>query len=172
MTQPTSRNKYKTSYDKRQVYNDYKKNRRSTTRVNREVFLRIVSEFNKKIMKQIIYKNHKFDLPYRLGYIQILKRKTMGLEFDNDGNIIGCDLVVNRYATRKLWKEHPELVFKKYKYFLNEETDGYVYKFTWYRATGFVHNIHLYRFIPTRLAKKALQRALLNDQIDTDFFEI
>lgn len=168
----SSLHEYKSAFSQREMYNDYKKNRRLNSKVTRNDFFRIVTKFNKGIVKLLLYKNLHFEFPYGLGTLWINKIKKHGTILDDQGNIIYRDLVKDKKRTFDLWKEDPVAKKeRKFIYNLNEHTDGYVYKYVWSKRGVNIRNASFYRFRPSRANKLLLRDVLTNDDLQVDFFE-
>lgn len=165
--------RYKNSFSQREMYNSYKENRKQKPNVKREEFFEIVAKFNREIIKNIIYNNLQFKMPYRLGVLSIIKIKRNQCEIDENGNLNKSGMVIDRPRTWALWKVNPKArEEKKYVYHLNEHTDGYLYKYSWEKKGANVPNIMSYKFNPIRANKKWLYDVLTDEELKVDYFEI
>lgn len=165
--------RYLTSFTQREMYNDYKKHRKLNSKVTRDNFSKIVFKFNREIIKLILYHNFQFKIPHGLGMLSIMKVKKHGYILDDNGEVISIDLVKDRLRTWDLWQNDPKArEEKRYIYFLNEHTDGYVYRYAWTKKGVNIPNYRSYSFSPTRSNKKWLYEVLTDDNLDVDYFEI
>ena len=60
MSKPRGLGRYKTSFSQREMYNDYKANRKRKSKITRDQFFQIVTKFNKSVIKLMLYKNLHF----------------------------------------------------------------------------------------------------------------
>jgi hypothetical protein len=116
-----------------------KRERECSEFVDYKTFAGIIKDFNKELIRIIIEEGSEFKLPVRMGYFRIQKFRKK-IRFKPDGTIDKSSLRVDWNATKKLWaKEYPGKTMEDLKkiekkplvYFLNEHTDGYLYKFFW-----------------------------------------
>ena len=168
-----SKNIYTTALLQRAFHKDYMKHRKIKSAINREIFFELSNKFNREVMKLILYKGIDFRMPYKLGMLRVIKLKTRGLVYDDNGNLLRKDYVKDFSSTMKLWERDPQAkIDRKYIYFLNEHTDGFVYKFSWNKYTVNIQNIRSYKFKPTRSNKLWLYEVITDDDLDVDYFEL
>ena len=130
--------------------------------ISKKEFTDILSDINEAIIHEIIYDNYEFKLPCRIGYIRIQKKKTPYNK---------AKLKVDWKKTNKLWAEKPEAKEKKqFIYHLNENTDGYYYRFYFSKFTSNLKNKSAYSFVPTRSNQRLLS-SYLKENSDVDYYE-
>ena len=88
-------------------------------------------------------------MPGKMGIIAIRPLKT-------------SNPFVNWVATKKLWKEHPELHGKQLVKFLNLHTDGFYFKVAWKQRGFNMRYKELYSFTPVRSLKLKLFKSIMN----------
>lgn len=120
--------------------------------VDYKTYRKICSLFYKMIMDYILLKAGKFDMPYNLGSIRVLKKKTP--VYDKRSLTLDYNLTN---------------IHNKPVYQLNEHTSGYKYMFYWDKTYGRLANKHIYRFILTRTNKRRLAKLIKSG--DYDYFE-
>jgi len=172
MTQRT--HKYKVKNRPGVLYGDRYKFFRKTYNIDISAGLygTILKEFNKEVMKLIIYKNFQFELPGGMGMLSIKKAKSHPFEFNADGEIVKRNRPVNFPATKKLWDKDPKAKeAKKLVYYLNENTDGYIIGFKWDKNGKGFRWQRSYKFMASRWNKRWLGAVLKDDNIDVNYFE-
>jgi hypothetical protein len=118
------------------------------------VYVTITTSYIKKLIQRV-FKGFKVILPYRLGAIQIVKKKMYFKSQLTKGK--GIDWA----ATNK---------YGKVIHHLNEHSGGYKYLFYWDRTNARLKYINSYRFIPTRTLKRTLAKLIKIDK--QDYFEV
>lgn len=109
----------------------------------------IISEFNKRMMEEIIKEGYIFKIPYRLGMLRIRKRKT-------NLNNLKPDFKVYRETEGELTSSH-----------LNDHSDGFYVRFYWNKNEGVVvKNKTIYSFIPTRTNSRYLASLLKDNSLN------
>ncbi len=127
-----------------------------------------VADVNAEIMKEMIYHNRFFKLPFRLGTIMILKSKPVP-KYKKNGLLA---LPIDYKETNKLWENDPEAKKnRKFVYFRNLHTGGYLMHFKWVKSNTNVRNIKAYKFSPVKGAKRLLSAALKDPLVKLDFYE-
>lgn len=127
-----------------------------------------VADVNKAIMEEMIFHNKFFKLPFRLGTIMILKYKPI----PKRKKCGALSLPIDWNETNKLWAEDIEAkANKKFVYFRNLHTGGYVMHFKWIKNTTNVRNIKGYEFKAVKHRKRQLTSALKDTTIKVDYFE-
>jgi len=167
--------KYKTvksDFVSEDFFNYYK----NIGKINKNLFYKITLEFNEAITDKMIDNNFVFSMPYKLGMIGIIKKKPKLIVLKN--KIVG-NIRKDFGASRKLWKQqYPDLTMqeiykiknKKYIYYTNEHTDGYIYKFKWLKETASFKNSNIYKFnICIKKARK-LAQILKNNTLNIDYY--
>lgn len=127
-----------------------------------------VADVNAEIINEMILHNRFFKLPFRLGTIMILKTKPV-VKFKKDGTL---SLPIDYKETNKLWEEDAEAKKnKKFVYFRNLHTGGYLMYFKWTKSSTNVRNIKAYTFVPVKGAKRQLVASLKDPFVKIDFYE-
>jgi len=113
--------------------------------VNRAVYKDILTSINSKIALAIINENYYFNMPFRLGGIEIVKSKPIVI-VDDSGKVINT-FPPDWNATLKLWEQDP-IAKKKKKLIrhLNPKTDGYVFKIRYKKTNANYANKKIYNF--------------------------
>lgn len=148
------RNKIQGCYTMPDMYNFYKENvdEGSPYDIPYSTYVKIVSSYNKKIIQRL-YDGFIVTLPYRLGTVQIIKKKMyFASQINKKRGINWGD--TNKYG--------------KVIHHLNEHSDGYKYLFYWNKKGG-PTNIKGYRYIPTRTMKRTLAKLIKVHK--KDYFE-
>lgn len=146
----------------------------------------ICRDINLRIAHAIITESFEFKLPYRLGFLSIVKNKQI-VEVVN-GKIKPRKANIDWGLTRKTWKEdYPgksikelkEIKNKKLYYRLNEHTDGYIMKFKWSTSGCNVPNYKGYKFKPVAggvidnkwyCGKRGLKEWIMNPDRENDYY--
>jgi len=113
-------------------------------------FVEITKDFYNRMMEEVMYRNATFKLPFRMGYLNIIKRKV------NFKNNLAID-----------WKTTNETGKKVYH--MNDHTGGYKYLFKWTKTNVLVQNKFLYRLQMTRKYRRLLAKLIKQDHLD--YFE-
>lgn len=149
-------NKIKDPYTLRQMYQHYISDieEGSPYDISYSVYVKITTSYLKKIIERL-YKGFKVKLPYKLGKLQIVKKK---MYFKSQ---INKKLGIDWQATNK---------YGKVIHHLNEHSSGYKYLYFWDKRGASVHNIGKYRFIPCRDLKRTLAKLIKENK--QDYFEV
>lgn len=127
--------------------------------------MEILAKFHERVFEDIVFEGNIFYLPFNLGSVYITKRKPK-VEFDEDFNIIKTTAALDFKGMRDLWESDPEAKAAKTKvYHQNDHSDNYKYSFTWSRKRSSLPGRGVYRFIPTRSAKRALAKKIKTEGI-------
>jgi hypothetical protein len=106
----------------RATIGDYKKIKRF--RLSKNNFNKICKTINNEVIRQVLFEEVNFIVPYNLGTITLQKQK---MNFTmKDGEIKSSPMNIDKASTFKLWREDPS---KKgtIVYYTNEHTDGIRY---------------------------------------------
>ena len=161
--------KHKTHFGIRDAYMYYKDT--SDTPIDYNIFTSICKDFYKELAKMLIFNTFEFRIPYRLGRLRIRKYKPK-LKINPDGSLDKSKLFVDFGSTNKLWLENEEAKKnKKLVYHLNDHSNGYQHRWFWEKRTTNIPNHSAYCFLPSRLNKRTLAKALKDEDTDIDFFE-
>ncbi len=155
MLKPRGKGKISKSLGLKDAFKEFNKsqNKNSHFAVDYSLYKAICADFNKKVIKDILYDSGTFKLPHRLGEIRIQKKK---MNF-NDSSKLKVD-----------WKRTNELGTRIYH--LNDHTDNYRYKWYWRKSKAIIKNKTAYSFTATRDNMRTLARILLTDR-RIDYFE-
>ena len=150
--------------------------------VSSKVWKEITQEYNKEILRAIIYDHIIFTMPFRLGKIRIRKHKKE-IHITEEGKVDTTRLTANCKKTKAMWEakypdKTPEEIAsipieeKGIIYILNEHTDGYTFKFYWDRTISDVKNQTYYVFKPVRKVNREINIALAqNSELQYYYFE-
>ena len=131
------------------AYKAYKK--QVDNPVDLSTFVKLNNKFALFII-QCIMNAETVYMPHGLGVIKVIGKKVVPKITDKGIE----NLTVNWGATKKLWKEKPELEKKKFIYHFNEHSDGVRYRFLWSRANMKCKNSTFYTFKPSKRIRKEL----------------
>ena len=140
----------------RDAYRFYKK-LHPDSKIGRAAYVNICCEFNKRLSHSIITKSIDFRGFYRLGFFGIRCYKRDLVLKDNKSNRQKNPIDWNK--TMALWnKEYPGKTIeelrlipdKRFVYFLNEHTNGYVFGWKWDRTVCNIPNQTAYMFKPVK----------------------
>lgn len=148
-------NKIKVGYTLPKMYESYIKDIEvgSPYDISYSTYVSITTTYINKIVERL-FEGFRVTLPYRLGVIQVVKKKMYFKSQLTKGK--GIDWA----ATNK---------YGKVIHHLNEHSDGYKYLFNWDRRGSRIKNIHSYKFIPTRTLKRTLASLIKKEK--RDYFE-
>lgn len=118
------------------------------------VYVKIITSYIQKVTERL-FSGLKVTFPYRLGALQIVKKK---MNFQNQ---IAKGRGIDWEATNK---------YGKIIHHINEHSRGYKYLFYWNRVGANVKFINSYRFVPTRTLKRTLAKLIKVD--NKDYFEV
>jgi len=149
------KNKIQVGYTLPNIYSKYIEDveKNSPYDISYTTYIRITTAYIHKLLDRL-YDGFKILLPYRLGTLQIVKKK---MYFKSQ---LAKGKGIDWSATNK---------YGKIIHHLNEHSGGYKYLFYWDRRGSKVKNINSYKFIPTRTLKRTL--ALLIKKYKKDYFE-
>lgn len=119
-------------------------------------YKKIVSLFLKYAVDTIVDKG-VFALPVNFGKIEITGSKPKA-KFREDGSL---KLKIDFNRTMEMWKSDPEAKkARKYVYFFNENTNGYVYKISWRTEKSLITARKMFTFKPSNTIKEKLAKNL------------
>jgi hypothetical protein len=122
------------------------------------MFVSIVNEYL-KFAQEFLLNNGRWDLPDRMGYIEIYG-KNWNIR-KKDGSI---KRAVDFKETMKLRRENPEAEKnKEVVYLFNEHTNGIRYKIEWMKNGCLMTQKEYYKFKPVRELKRNLAKRLKNN---------
>jgi len=149
------KNKIQDPYTMPDMYKNYlnKIDENSPYKVSYSVYKDIVSMYNKKLIERLLG-GYKVTLPYKLGSLQVVKKK---MYFKTQKNKrLGID-----------WANTSK--YGKVIHHLNEHSDGFKFLFFWKRKR-IVKNIMTYKLVPTRTLKRTLAKLIKEEH--RDYFEV
>jgi len=162
---------FKADYTKKDIFKFYKSN--FNKNIDIKIFNEITNRFADKVAEKL-YMGFSLKMPYELGLIKVEKFQP-DIEFDENGNFdfIKSTARTDWGATRKLWKEKPELAHKKYLVFENHTTSGYIFRFAWSRNGSKFRNLKYYGFSSSRGLRVGLKRFIdKHKKFDYDDFRL
>ena len=110
-------------------------------------------------------------MPYKIGRLRIRKYKPK-IKINEDGTLDKSKLFVDYANTNKLWSTNKEAKKnKKLVFHLNDHSNGYQHRWFWEKRESNIPNHSAYCFLPSRLNKRTLAKALKDENTDIDFFE-
>lgn len=118
----------------------------SKTKISYKDYVKIIKTCNKEILDVIVNEAKVFEMPYRLGALQVSK-------FERSFN-----KSTNRWAVD--FKKSKEL---GYKVFFEQP---FIYKWVWRKRRAIFINKTGYKFTASRLAKRLVPKALSTKKID------
>lgn len=132
-------------------YNNYLKDIESDTiyDIDYNKYRAIVTDYFKYLQKQLIEEGKIIKLPYRMGTVQIIKKKPK--YYDKRS------LRIDYQATKQTGK----LIF-----LLNEHSDEFKYRYLWSKTDIMVPNKSMYQLVATRANKRRLAVIIKNKELD------
>lgn len=132
-------------------YNNYLKDIESDTvyDIDYNKYRAIVTDYFKYLQKQLIEEGKVIKLPYRMGTVQIIKKKPK--YYDKRS------LRIDYQATKQTGK----LIF-----LLNEHSDEFKYRYLWSKTDIMVPNKSMYQLVATRANKRRLAVIIKNKELD------
>lgn len=153
----------------KQIYRFYR--RKADKPVDFHTFKRVWEAFVGEVITNIIMRGKDFLMP-SLGTVGIRKQKVI-VAMTPDGDIDKRYLRPDWKATKELWKKDEEAKKNKQLVFhLNKHFNGYNCKWYWDKFTCDVINNTAYSLIMTRTNKRALAKAIFDDELDVDYYEL
>lgn len=165
--------KYKADYTEKDFYKYYfntyckrdKKILDNQYNVGKDIYYKIIKEFNKYVLNQMIYHNEDFLFPNYIGGIGLRKRKPK-TKIDSDGKLISHK-PIDWDTTLKLWEEDEDAKNKKILIrHMNNHSDGYVFEVKYIRGRALFKGARWYDFIPTRTTKLTIRDEVFKGNID------
>lgn len=102
-------------------------------KLNYNTYQSVLESFAQGVANEIVFKNHYFTMPFGIGILRIQEKEIYQAIVDGK---LEHNFRVNFIETKKLYEKDPEAKEKNKKiYYLNEHTDGKVYKFKWEKVT-------------------------------------
>lgn len=144
----------KQSYTISDIFEEYHKIDKDMSYVR---FKRILEQFNTNLRHLLLEGSEGFKMPYRLGYLQIVKYKPKTYTDKS----LSVDYKTSKELNKKI-------------YHLNEHSDGYKYRFYWSKNTNTIPDIYKYQVQLVRKNKRDLAQLIFNkhDYINIDDIQI
>lgn len=144
----------------------------NTYNVDRPTYSAIIKDYNKAVSKLILEEAYEYLIPNRLGVIRI-KKYELVLKITDEGKLDKekTYLPTDWAKTLKMWREFPETKTQgKRVYFLNEHTDGHVYRWYYSKYRSNLVNKSAYSFIPSRDNARSLAALIKSDNKKIDYY--
>lgn len=148
---------YKGDYKAKDFYINFT-SRHPEVKISQLMHTKIIKAFFNVVIRKMVLEMYKFVLP-SLGSFYIIKDKQVAQK-DKDGNL-KFNASINWPETNKVRKLTGDKT-KKVVY-LNEHTNGYVYKIIWNKDNYNFVNRSFYSFIPCTPFKKYLFKEILEN---------
>lgn len=133
--------------------------------VSKQLHSNILKDFLKEMQKAISQEGYIFNIPQRLGKIELRKIKRE-VKVGEDGKIINT-LNTNWRATFKLWEGNIEAKVKKTRIrYLNEHTNGYIFRIVYFKNTANFKNKSVYKMSLNREMRRSTEEPIINHKID------
>ena len=143
----------------RETYKDYKKESKNPVSIT--TYTKVINAYMKFLMNHV-FAGESVHLPSKFGAIKIIGREQK-ITIDEDGNVHG--LTPNWRRTKELWDSDPEAKEnKKLVYNTNENTNGVIYKFKWYKDLCTLRYKTIFSLIMTRENKRTLHKLVSVEQ--------
>lgn len=144
-------------------------NRKSKYYLTRKEYSKILDLFNIGVRELMIYDNFEYKLPARLGYLLVTKKKITPY-IGKDGEYKN-PLPVNWKETLALWEEDSNAkIAKKLIRYDNKHFNGNLAKWTHSKKTAIFTWKSAYAFVACRTAKTMLGAAILDTNINVDYY--
>jgi len=133
-------------------YNNFKK-KNPEIKISFNDWQNIVYSFNESFKTYILETGHKAKLPAGFGEFSINKKKRKKIKVAPDGK---------EYVNLPIdWKKTKEKGRKVYNF--NYHTEGYHFKWTWFKEKARLKDTELWWFKPTRVTSRLLTHYLKTD---------
>jgi hypothetical protein len=162
--------KHKADYGRMAMHTAYTKSTSELEKVGYSTYAKVLNEFNKAVVHEILQSAFEYIMPCRLGTLRIKKYKPT-IKVLKNGSIKG-KLKPDWKATKELWAKNEDAKKnKKLVYHTNDHSDGYEYKwhFSNYRST--CKNKSAYCFVPSRTNKRAITALVKDENFKGDYYE-
>lgn len=178
---PRGKGKLRTDIKTVDLYNYYKSNLSTVEsiaggetqgkyNIKAKLYSDILKDLNQELKQLIIFQNFELILPYRLGTLSIIQKKTK-LKLDSKGELVTRNLAINWKATKDLWKQDETARLNETKIFhLNEHSDGNKMFWKWSKLKSKVEGIYCYMFIPSRTTKRYLASCIKDRDNKLQFY--
>lgn len=170
---------YKAAYGGNTAYRKWlKKYKDKKYKLPQKVHGYVLKDFGLALMNLMLFNNFEFKVPHRLGTMRVLKKKASP-KLDSNGIFDKKSLPIDYGASQKMWKEiYPNLTRKeinalpnkKYVYYTNEHTNGYIMKLYWIKTYCQIKNKSIYSFKLSRDLQIYMGQIIKNNP-QLDFYE-
>lgn len=127
--------------------------------INRYIYFSICSDFMLFLSIKLL-KGFRIKLPEALGFLQVVGNKQV-IKIENGISKRKIDW----YKTNLLWKKNEKAKQeKKFVYYSNEHSKGYIYKLRWIKNNAILINKNIYGFVVSNILKKKLAKEIKNGQ--------
>lgn len=147
--------------------NDYYKHYCKTTinPVSKKIWDKVLMEYLSSVANLISQEGCVFNLPSRLGKMELRKVKKE-VSLDKNGNIKNT-LNINWKETKELWKTNIKAKEKNIKIrYINKHTDGYSFKIVYIKYTANYKNKSVYKMSINREMRRSTGKPILNNKLD------
>lgn len=142
-----------------EYYKDKSKNPKS-----RELFNKIIYDFNKKIVDGIINNNLEFT-PIKAKFTFCIRKNKRGIKLV-DNKVVNTH-PIDWKTTTQLWENDPEAKEKKLIIrFLNNHTSKYVFRILMLKGAGAYLNKKFFRYKPPRSFQRTLAKRILDPNLE------
>jgi len=119
-------------------------------------FKELIKKFHQFTMNEVVEKGKEVKLPSNMGSLCVRGNKWK-VKYDKNGK--PTNLPVDWKSTKAYWKRNEDArKLKKLIYYLNDESDGYIYSLTWNRRGIKTNNAWFYSFKSAVNHRKKLSR--------------
>lgn len=148
-----SKNEVQNPYTEADYFKEYKKDIIPNSSYDMDIttFRKILQLYFNRVEDYILLEAGTFKLPFRLGEIKVIKSIPITVKY--------------KILDFKATKEQGKNVYQ-----LNEHSDGYLYKFFWFKKYCNIKNKRYYRFLMARRIKRRLAKLIKSG--DYDFLEL
>ena len=125
--------------------------------IDRYVYFALCGEFM-LYLSNVLLQGFKIKFPERLGAMQIIGNKQMLI---TDKGV--SHKKVDWGKTKKLWEKNEKAKEeKKFVYFTNEHSKGYIYKLKWFKNHAVIPNKSIYGFNTSKNFRQKIAEAVRN----------
>lgn len=162
INKPRTEGKIKVHYGMKDYYRDYCK--KSKNPVSYSKYSKVISDFNKLLIENILNSNFEYNIPY-LNMLLSIRKDKRSPKIKN-GKLYN-NAPVDWKTTKTLWEADEEAYSKKILVrFLNTHTSGYVFRIHCGKFTSSIYNKKYYKFNPSREFQRSLSRRIKDDYKD------
>lgn len=139
--------------------------------VSKQEYLSIVSEFNLAVREAIVEDGFEWNIFGNLGLLAVYKYRPEVKKRKKNPNLL--TLPINPRATAELWRNNPELKHKKYVYYINNKTDGFICKPFYIRGRNVPRtykNFDIVTFTPVYRFKSSIKKAIDEKNAHLNYF--